>query len=636
MSSWGLMPFVRILFMFLPGLLIGLVLPDNEYPWYALLLFLVIAAFYLVSTKKNKNGLVVVTIFVLGCCVSIFYQIKNPFERLTTGKQQLSAIVSSTPIEKTHVIAVKLKSLSSSGTTLAYLSKDMDVTVTDMEVGDTIHLSGYVSDVKGPQNPHEFDYQNYLLKQRICQTWYVNDTSSISLKKGKAGIFTFANRCRNWAEKRLHILNLGEHEAIVKALLLGLKEDLSDEVKHTFANTGAMHVLAVSGLHVGIIFMVLHTILKHIRRNSIGQICYAVMMLACIWSFAFIAGLAPSVLRAAIMFSLFIIAKSLKRQVNIYNAIAASAFLMLSYNPNLLFDVGFQLSYCAVAGIVFFHPKIYAWFGELPKLLDWAWSLTAVSIAAQLATIPFTVYYFHQLPVYFWVSNLLVIPAAIIILYTGISYLVLGLVPLVEKMAGVILDTTVGSLTALIQGVSNWPLSTIRPIYVHPVLLFCLVTAILVFVVFVINRSRKYLKLSLVLLVCFFAGRLLENVSHEKQKGKVLFHIRNEIALLYYQGKSGVLFTSASLTNKQVSYHIQGHVDYLNLNSLDTLLISNDAHFQLNDNLDVQFLNETAVPEEKTDSSFVRLAQNDVVISTNELAENTNIKVFNLDGAKMW
>ena len=245
------------------------------------------------------------------------------------------------------------------------------------------------------------------------------------------------------------------------------KDELDFEVKQAYAAAGAMHVLAVSGLHVGIIFLILNTLLAILDTSKKGRIVKAIILLISLWSYAMITGLSPSVLRAATMFSFVIMGTVLNRSSSIYNTLAASAFFILIINPNLLFEVGFQLSYVAVLGIVYLQPLIYKRIYTRWWLLDKVWAITAVSIAAQIATLPLTLFYFNQFPVYFMLSNLLVIPSAAVILILGILLFIASPIPFISESIGWVLNKFIEGLNFGIKEIEVLPNSLIEGLSIN-------------------------------------------------------------------------------------------------------------------------------------------------------------------------
>lgn len=314
------------------------------------------------------------------------------------------------------------------GNMLVYFQKS-DAAL-NLNYGDLVAFECQVQDVKPPDNPQQFDFKRYLRNNNIYHQAYIKNDAWLNFGE------KYANPAKQIAydvrKSLLKILKKHVPEdrnfAVGSALILGYKDRLDPDMLRTFSSAGAMHVLAVSGLHVGIIFIMLNHLLKFLDdKGRKGALLRAGIIITVLWIYAFITGLSPSVLRAATMFSFVVIGSATDRATNIYNTLSASAFLLICIDPLIITKVGFQLSYLAVIGIVYLQPKIYTRFYFKRWLPDKIWAITSVSFAAQLATFPLGLYYFHQFPNYFFISNLLVIPLATFILYAGILVLFLSL-----------------------------------------------------------------------------------------------------------------------------------------------------------------------------------------------------------------
>ena len=217
--------------------------------------------------------------------------------------------------------------------------------------------------------------------------------------------------------------------AICKALCIADKSELTSTIKKEFSRAGASHILAVSGMHVGIIFTAISTLLGLIsKRRNYTNISNLVGIIF-LWFYAFICGLQPSIVRACTMFTVPIIAKILNRDNISFNCLLFTAFCMLIYDYSYLFNIGFQLSFLAVAGILLFQERIFNIFPLQNKILIWLWSMTSVSIAAQITTLPLTIYYFHNIPVLSLISNLFIIPLSTLLIYSSSIFLSLSYFP---------------------------------------------------------------------------------------------------------------------------------------------------------------------------------------------------------------
>ena len=225
----------------------------------------------------------------------------------------------------------------------------------------------------------------------------------------------------------------GRNFAVVTALVLGMDDYLDNDTRKEFSSAGAIHILCVSGLHVGVIYMVLNALLFFLKRNKYARALRSLILLIGIWFYAMLTGLAPAVLRAATMFSFVIIGTGIKRKAGVFNSLTVSAFILLLFNPFLIYNVGFQLSYAAVIAIVAIQPTIYQIWQPKNKIADNIWGITTVSVAAQLGTAPLGLFYFHQFPNYFIITNLIAIPLATLILYAGFLSVILSPLTIVAK-----------------------------------------------------------------------------------------------------------------------------------------------------------------------------------------------------------
>lgn len=341
---------------------------------------------------------------------------------------------------------------------ILYIAKDSSATT--LKRGDRLLISSSIAEPKTMGNPEEFDYGLYLRRQGTGGSGYVAaDSWQIVGQKKGFSLIDMADNCRAYLLDIYRRMGLsGDEFGMLAALTLGYKDALTPELRESFSTTGAMHVLAVSGLHVGIIYAVFNWILSLLlRRTKRNERIKSALIIIFLWFYAFVTGLSPSVLRSTIMFSCMSLAGIIGRKSQTYNTIFLSAFLLLLYKPTLLFDVGFELSYSAVVAIVYFQPKIAGILAVKNRFLRWAWELTAVSLAAQIGTAPFSIFYFHQFPNYFLLSNFVVIPAATLILYGAVALFATSWIPLVGTAVAWLLNWTLKSMYFLITCIENLP-----------------------------------------------------------------------------------------------------------------------------------------------------------------------------------
>ncbi|HRP60902.1 MAG TPA: ComEC/Rec2 family competence protein, partial [Vicingus sp.] len=343
------------------------------------------------------------------------------------------------------------------------------------------------------------------------------------------------------------------------ALILGYKNNIEAQLKSAYSSAGAMHVLAVSGLHVGIIFMIFNVLLKFTEKFKYGGIIKGIILLLVLWFYALITGLSPSVLRSATMFSFVVSAKMINRRTNFFNTLSASALLLLLVNPFLIFDVGFQLSYSAVIGIVLIQP----WFSKLLSPTTWlgnyTWDLVTVSLAAQIATFPLGLYYFHQFPNYFLLANLLVIPFAVIILCLGLFTLAVSFIPIISFYSGLALKWIIFSLNWVVSFIDQMPYAVTNQIK------FTLSDAIFVyFIIGFILLLFVYRKFYYFALASVTTLLLLTSIGFDKfkllnQKKLIVYNIPKHTAINFIDGNDNILVSDIMLSKDKLKFHVENN-----------------------------------------------------------------------------
>jgi len=335
--------------------------------------------------------------------------------------------------------------LPTNGKILAYLPHD------SLKVGDQLLLSADVDTLTAPLNPEVFDYGAYLASQNIYHRSYVDSSEYVASQGNERfHLRALGERSRDAWFASLQPYLSGDRLAVAAALIMGKRDLLGAEVRSAYADTGAIHVLAVSGLHVGILALIVLQLLGWLlpRRSPFGWLRTGLAITA-VWYFALVTGLSPSVQRAALMVTIVLLGKQLNRNNSIWNLLAIAALVMLVAEPKQLFQVGFQLSFAAVAGIALFARRLQRMV-YLPGKLSWVWDAISVSTAAQLGTLPLSLYYFGQFPLYFMVSGTLVIVFAYGVLALGLLHGFLAAV----GVAGVGLLPT-GTLLYWVVGLQN-------------------------------------------------------------------------------------------------------------------------------------------------------------------------------------
>ncbi len=462
-----------------------------------------------------------------------------------------------------------------SGKVNLYLDKEKSKA---LHYGDVLLVKGQPNRMEGPANPGEFDYRNYLVYNNIYHQQFVGTEFEVLGNSPPSNVKSLSLKLRR--QCRRVVTNLVENpevRGIVLALVLGVKDELGPDLQMAYSAAGAMHVLAVSGLHVGIIYMLILSLFRKVGiTGKRGRWVLALVSIVVLWSYAFVTGMSPSVLRAVTMFSFVAIAKATRRNTNIYNTLAASAFVLLWFNPYLIMSVGFQLSFLAVFGIVFLQPKFYGLLKFENWLLDKVWTITCVSVAAQIATGPLSVLYFHQFPSYFLISNLFIIPAAFIILLLGLGLLSFGWVPYLGIVLAWCLDQVVTITNSLVLWVEGLPGSVLDGIYFKTYETWLIYAVILFLVMLFIRKRFRYFTWALAMSLCFCLSQLVGRSKHLDSTKIDFFDVSNASVMDFVHGAHARLEGDSAFVEDvdktRFSIEPKRMTSYLNIDRVDDKL----------------------------------------------------------------
>lgn len=364
--------------------------------------------------------------------------------------------------------------------------------------GDQLIIKGGMSAIRKKNSNEKFDYSLYLKRKNIFFQDYVSETEIKIIRNSSISIKQLAFDAQKWCLNQIKKFIPGKDEqAIAGALLVGYSGDLDPELNNDYAATGTLHILSVSGLHTGLLYWVILFLCKPLRSVKNGEWFITIIALAILWCYAMITGLAPSVLRAVIMLSFITISKPFGLRSNIWNTLASSAFLLLLFDPYLITRISFQLSYLAVAGIVWLHPLLIRSWEPESVIVSNGWNLTCVSIAAQLTTMPVTLLNFHQFPVWFIPANLILIPLSSIALFSSLAFLLLSVIPGLAGVAGWIVSLLIGSMNTITNFFGDWPLGPFEEIHITGFQAYCMMAMIIGFERFL--KTNKFFWLFILL-----------------------------------------------------------------------------------------------------------------------------------------
>jgi competence protein ComEC len=391
-------------------------------------------------------------------------------------------------------------SQNTAGKVVLYFSKDIDKS-TLPKYGSRLLVSAKLQPIKNAGNPGGFDYKRYMYFNKTTHQGYVKQTDFVVLEKSKPNIFY-----KTIYDARDAILQTLQQQlqasrkvvGIAEALLIGYKEDLDKDLVQAYSNTGVVHIIAISGMHLGLIYVCLVWLcsnLPWVRKNKYVQV---VTILACLWLFSLLTGASASVLRSAVMFTCIVFGKYFFRQASIYNSLAASAFLLICYNPFYLWDVGFQLSYLAVVGIVWLQKPLQNLLYFNNKAVQSIWKLSCTTFAAQVFTLPACIYYFHQIPTTFLLTNLIAVPLSTIILFSEVALLVFSKISFLKVVLGKFVFVLIYSMNWLIEKCNKIPLAVIDMVHATGITTILLYAITLCILIWLFTKKKIYLALSIV------------------------------------------------------------------------------------------------------------------------------------------
>ncbi len=445
------------------------------------------------------------------------------------------------------------------GTVMIYLRKDSSAA--QLKYGDRVWVKNKFAELPPAKNPREFNYKRFMTFRQVHHQIFVGEDDWVkSESKGGREWYASILGLRGYLLNVLSLYVSNENSlAVANSLILGLREKLDDELIKAYSSSGAMHVLAVSGLHVGIIYSIIAMVLKFLDRNSKTKIAKSIIIVCVIWLYAVLTGLSPSVLRAAMMFTMVAVGKNLMRVTNIYNILAGSAFVLLLYNPYYLMEVGFQLSYLAVVGIVMIQPRIYPLLYSRYWIVDQIWMITAVSIAAQIATFPLGLLYYYQFPVYFLVSNLFVIQLSTIILFLGVGLFALHWVPYLSFAIGWLLNGALWLMNAVVIYIDSLPFALLQGISISVPESWFIYAIIGCMVVFFYFHRSSFLLGSLLMLALFLGWNVAQKIINMQQRKLIVYSIPNTTAIDFIKGTDHLFLADSALLHDydRMLFHIK-------------------------------------------------------------------------------
>ncbi|NIJ46117.1 competence protein ComEC [Wenyingzhuangia heitensis] len=419
-------------FQVLIGVLFGILFQHSNNTLFIIFVFILILSMVLMrSTTLFKRYITLFTLIIFGILSSWFSILINKeqnnkhhytYFRPSVSTLQLTVIKTLKSSKKLNRYYAKVTSIGSKKACGNVLVETLKDSTSVLIAGDNFVCKQIIQPINTASSPYDFDYKKYLSLKKVYGK--IRIYNYIKIGKSDFGLFKIQNyRTKIVAKLQTSTLSV-ETKGLLMAMLLGDREQLSKEMQVAFTNAGVVHLIAISGMHVGVLYFLLCYTFGFVKRFNYGNYIHVFIVVVCLWCFAVFSGLSTSVVRSVTMFSFIILSKLKRKRGLLLEPIISSMLLLLLLQPNYLFDVGFQLSYTAVISIVVFYPLLMRKYHLKNKIIKYFVDVVVVSVVAQLGVLPITLYYFHQLPLQFLMANFIAVSLLPLVLYGGFLVLI--------------------------------------------------------------------------------------------------------------------------------------------------------------------------------------------------------------------
>lgn len=560
MINFKAIPFLKILLPYLFGIIYALAfgVPQNISMVFLLALILLILSFLFQKYYKpvfywKKIFFIFFTnifLFVLALESCFLYNAKNNPDHYTHyinySQQSFIGVVDDLPVstEKAIKVLLKIKSIEqngrwhySNGKVLVYLKKE---NYGQILPGNELLITSKFSYVTEPKNPMEFNYKDYLEDRNIFHTIYAGHEQVTFVPQKENGNFISDLGLKIKARLVSVLRNSGlsqEAFSISSALLMGYDDEIENDILQSFSHSGTLHILSVSGMHTGVLYAILIFIFSKFDKFDRYKKLKCLFVILSLLLFVGVTGFSPSVLRAVLMLSLVMLGKTFYKQGNSYNTLLLSAFLLLLYNPNLIKDAGFLLSYFAVLGIMYFYPVLNRMYVFENKIIQWLWTSVLISVAATLFTLPVSLYYFHQFPVWFAISNLVIIPISMFIMLASVLVLMFYKIVIVNQVVVYVINTSTSLMLWFAKLTDKPGIGFIDNISFTAFDLICSTLIITLFLMVLSQRRYSYIMALGFVFIVWLSGSVFLRYQELQQKEFVAFHVKNKTVFVLRIGR---------------------------------------------------------------------------------------------------
>jgi competence protein ComEC len=644
---WKKAPFVKLLSGMIAGIMLQWYFQSGAGAWWVVMIasIITLACFFFIPFFNrykfySVSGVAATTLFLsIGALLAWHKDIrKNPrwLGNFYNEKDALIVTLDEPLTEKAKSFKANSTvryllhngiSIPVNGKVIVYFKKDSSFNKLDH--GSKIIFNKPIQKIRNSGNPGGFDYERYALFQGI--------THQVFLKEGEFEVLE--GKKQNWFKKfifrsREKVVNIlrknipgNKESGLAEALLIGYKDDLDQRLVQSYTNTGVVHIIAISGLHLGLIYWLLVQLFKPLQKRGKLKWLRPFFIITGLWLFSFLAGAQPSVLRSALMFTCLVLGEGLGRRSSIFNTLAFSGFILLCINPYWLWDVGFQLSYAAVLSIIIFMRPIYNLFYIKNKVLDFIWKLNAVTLAAQVLTLPLSIYHFHQFPNYFLLTNFVAVPLSSMIVLGEIFLCAVAWIPAVALLAGKLLHLMIWLMNTWIERIESLWFSLWDNLNISIIQALLIVLFIACISYWLMEKKKLGLITGLIGLLGFIALRSYSFIQADGQQKIIVYNVPQRRAVDFIEGRNYFFVGDSGLAVDDFArnFHLKPSRILFRVISSDSLV-----DFRRNGNY-IQFFNKKIILCDS--STRFRPTDNKPLIDLLVISKNPRLYIRNLAAA---
>jgi competence protein ComEC len=578
-------PLVRITIAFVTGILSAYFLkeiPVISFAFLTVTVIIFILTFYSSKTNKKLQLYFGIATYLLAFSIGATTQTvhtdsnqqnnythyKNIFDKSHTFTLTLREKLKNTTYNERYIALINsIDNEKASGRILLNINKDS--LRHDFIIGNQLKISALLCKTTSQKNPNQFDYQKYLENKQIYAQLYAEPNKIQVNFLIVKDIWHYASQLRTRIIQNLVKCQFSNKELnVAVALIMGQQQDIDPEIIQDYQYAGAVHILSVSGLHIGFILLFITFLLKPFPNTRKGAFIKLSISLATLFLFGILAGLAPSVVRSVTMFSFVAIGQYLRRSVNIYHTLLVSILLILLFQPSFLFDVGFQLSYVALFFIIWLQPLLANIWQPKNKIVNYFWEIITVSFAAQIGTLPLSIYYFHQFPGLFFVTNIIVIPLLSFIMGIGCLVMVFASFNWVPFYLAKILEISIYYMDKIIGFIASLEQFIIKNIPLNTSLLISSYLVIITAIIALQQKRFKNLIWLLIAIIIFQSSAIATKWEVQNQTEFIVLNISKKTQLIERNGANAKLYSNDSIlknskTNKVLASYLTANFSTL-------------------------------------------------------------------------